>query len=153
MPASDEIAVKKVRDVEGAHALQRDPVLEALTNRRIAYASLPQELKPFIDGVNKARKSSLFIDVKKVPGAMAALANALNEITAPPAEAQAAGRLPLNPLLRDIFSQLRANGFTHAHVDLKGNLAFTRNPKLAGKPIEPTRKRPLTLLQSYKIPI
>lgn len=153
MPASDEIAVKKVRDVEGAHALQLDPVREALTNRRIAYADLPQELKPFIDAVNKARKSSLFIDVKKVPGAMAALATALNEITAPPAEAQAQGRLPLNPLLRDIFTQLRSNGFTHVHVDLKGNLAFTRNPQYAGKAIEPTRKRPLTLLQSYKIPI
>lgn len=155
MGTAQEEMGKRVQVTAGAHLVQHDPVLEALTNRKIPYADLPPELKPYVDAVMKARKRSLFIDVKSVPDAMAALAKALSGITAPPAqpgEAQAE-RLPFNALLRDILNQLKANGFTHAHVDLKGNLAFTRNPQSAGKTIGPNMKRPLTLLQSYKIPI
>lgn len=134
-------------------------VLSSADRHEIPKKKLPRELLPYVDAVGKARTRSL-IDGKAVVGRTVEMGRALSEMARPPwkslpGEAQVivhAPRPAFNKPLAHLLGRIKDSGFTHVHVDRKGNLVFEKKPELAGKIMAPSLGKPKTLFKRARIP-
>lgn len=152
---------QKVRRRKGlAPDALMDFVLSSLSRHEIPREKLPQEILPYIEKVNRARRRSLLIDGKGVVRASVEMGRALSEIARPPwktlpGEVQIivhAPRPAFNKPLAHLLGRIKNSGFTHVHADGKGNLVFEKKPELAGKIMAPSLKKPKTLFKRARIP-